>query len=119
MFPPAPARLSTTNCWPKRCMSFSATARDMRSVGPEGAKGTIQRTGRFGYVSPALWAAAAEQISAAESAARQRARQLNTSSFWRTPESILTFGLSRKLHATHLTSSATAPDHGDITSLAP
>jgi hypothetical protein len=44
----APGRLSTTNACPRRCDSFSAIARDIRSVGPEGAKRTIQRTGLLG-----------------------------------------------------------------------
>ena len=42
--PPAPARLSTMNCWPKARLSSGAMARANMSVVPPGANGTTMRT---------------------------------------------------------------------------
>src|SRR5450432_3797618 len=49
MLPPAPARLSTTTCWPHASDNFAATTRAITSVGPPGANGTIMRTAFVGY----------------------------------------------------------------------
>src|SRR5471032_2549957 len=49
MLPPAPARLSTTTCWPSDSESFCAMMRAMTSVGPPGAKPTMMRIGFTGY----------------------------------------------------------------------
>src|SRR5262245_27203716 len=58
MAPPAPARFSTTNCWPSFSFSHCAVVRAMPSVLPPGANGTIRVTGRCGQdcarVSPAM-----------------------------------------------------------------
>src|SRR5690349_14121764 len=53
MLLPPPGRLSTTNCWPVRCVSHWLMMRARMSVVPAGVYGTIQRTGRFGYASAA------------------------------------------------------------------
>src|SRR5258706_11893756 len=45
MLPPAPARLSITNGWPRISPSFCPAMRAMMSVGPPGAKGMMTRTG--------------------------------------------------------------------------
>jgi hypothetical protein len=50
MVPPAPARLSTMNCWPNSAVSFDANMRATMSVPPPGASGTITRTGRSGHL---------------------------------------------------------------------
>src|SRR4051812_46923731 len=49
MLPPAPGRLSITNCWPRASDSFCPTRRASTSVVPPGAKGTSNRTGLAGY----------------------------------------------------------------------
>ena len=46
--PPAPARLSITNCWPSRWPSFWPNTRAKTSVEPPAANGTITRTGFSG-----------------------------------------------------------------------
>src|SRR5258706_16422097 len=46
--PPAPARFSTTNDWPKLSLSLLATMRPSVSAVPPGAKGTTTRTGFAG-----------------------------------------------------------------------
>src|SRR5712672_7317 len=48
ILPPAPARFSTTNCWPRVSLSFAPTILAMISTGPPGANGTMTRTGLFG-----------------------------------------------------------------------
>ena len=48
MLPPAPARLSTMNCWPKALVSSGASARARMSVVPPAANGTTMRTGLVG-----------------------------------------------------------------------
>ena len=48
MFPPTPARLSTTNCCPSASPSFWPTMRATRSTLPPAAYGTIARTGLVG-----------------------------------------------------------------------
>jgi hypothetical protein len=45
---PAPARFSTTNCWPRLAESRCAMKRAMKSVPPPGANGTMMRTGFVG-----------------------------------------------------------------------
>src|SRR5688572_1476636 len=58
MTPPAPVRLSTTNCWPHFSESFWAIVRAVVSVPAPGANGTIMRTGLSGYFGAgSLWAA--------------------------------------------------------------
>src|SRR5262245_17074603 len=53
--PFAPGRLSTMTCCPQDSVSFWPTVRASRSDGPPGAKGTITRMGRVGYVcAPAV-----------------------------------------------------------------
>src|SRR5260221_666200 len=47
MFPPAPARFSTRNCWPRASLSLAPTILAMMSTGPPGAKGTMTRTRLF------------------------------------------------------------------------
>src|SRR5437773_5643026 len=69
MFPPAPARFSTTNCWPRVSLSFAPTILAMMSTGPPGAKGTMTRTGLFGQ-------SCAKQAPASAHAARASARVL-------------------------------------------
>src|ERR1019366_10188413 len=49
MVPPAPARLSTTSCWPQISLSLAATIRAVTSTPPPGAKPTSNRPGLFGY----------------------------------------------------------------------
>jgi hypothetical protein len=46
--PPAPARLSTTTCWPISPLSFSAMMRMTMLVLPPGGNGTISVIGRLG-----------------------------------------------------------------------
>ena len=46
--PEAPARLSTTTCWPRPSESFGASRRPSTSTLPPGAKGTTIRRGRDG-----------------------------------------------------------------------
>jgi hypothetical protein len=48
MLPLAPARLSTTTCWPHTSLSFCETTRATMSVAPPGENGTITRTGFVG-----------------------------------------------------------------------
>ena len=45
---PAPGRFSTTNGLPNPCSSFWPSRRARMSVPPDGAKGTMKVTGRFG-----------------------------------------------------------------------
>src|SRR5258705_10442559 len=52
--PPAPARFSTTNCWPKASLSRWATMRVMVSGSPPAAYGTTILTGLAGYACAAL-----------------------------------------------------------------
>src|SRR5690242_2936024 len=47
--PPAPPRLSTTNCWPRISDNFAENTRAVMSLPPPGANGTITRTGLVGY----------------------------------------------------------------------
>src|SRR5258708_3042499 len=63
MLPPAPARFSTTNCWPRLSLSFAPTILAMMSTGPPGAKGTMTRTGLLGQ-------SCAKQVPASAHAAR-------------------------------------------------
>src|SRR5437773_888535 len=67
MFPPAPARFSTTNCWPRVSLSFAPTILAMMSTGPPGAKGTMTRTGLFGQSCAKQAPASAHAASATES----------------------------------------------------
>src|SRR5258708_31231920 len=60
ILPPAPARFSTTNCWPRLSPIFWLSRRAMTSVGPPGAKPTSTLTGLLGY---ACAAAGAEGIA--------------------------------------------------------
>jgi hypothetical protein len=46
--PAAPARFSTTNCWPNRSLSFCASIRAITSTPPPAATGTTMRTSRSG-----------------------------------------------------------------------
>src|SRR5688572_24049429 len=65
MLPPAPARFSTTTCWPSRELSRGAIARATRSLAPPGANPTSRRTGLLGYASAAqLWDAPSISIAA-------------------------------------------------------
>src|SRR6187399_1186693 len=47
--PPAPPRLSTTNCWPRYSESLFENWRAVMSLPPPGANGTTTRTGLAGY----------------------------------------------------------------------
>src|SRR5438034_9086740 len=67
MLPPAPARFSTTNCWPRVSLSFAPTILAMMSTGPPGAKGTMTRTGLFGQSCAKQVPASAHAASATES----------------------------------------------------
>src|SRR5216117_1553803 len=67
MLPPAPARFSTTNCWPRVSLSFAPTILAMMSTGPPGAKGTMTRTGLFGQPCAKQAPASAHAASATES----------------------------------------------------
>src|SRR5207247_10461038 len=67
MLPPAPARFSTTNCWPRVSLSFAPTILAMMSTGPPGAKGTMTRTGLFGQPCGRQAPASAHAASATES----------------------------------------------------
>src|SRR5712691_925094 len=67
MLPPAPARFSTTNCWPRLSLSFAPTILAMMSTGPPGAKGTMRRTGLFGQSCAKQVPASAHAASATES----------------------------------------------------
>src|SRR5688572_19098958 len=53
--PPAPPRLSTTNCWPRNSESLFENTRAVMSLPPPGANGTMTRTGLTGY----FWASTA------------------------------------------------------------
>src|SRR5690349_16989275 len=70
--PPAPPRLSTTNCWPRYSDSLVENARAVMSLPPPGAKGTTTRTTLLGYCW--LWAGAAAkpQHTAATASAHAR-----------------------------------------------
>ena len=57
MLPPAPALLSTRNCWPGLSVSLAATMRAIVSLAPPGACGTMIVTGLLGYLSCANGAA--------------------------------------------------------------
>jgi hypothetical protein len=46
--PPAPARLSTTTCWPRLLESFCARRRPSWSGAPPAESATISLIGRFG-----------------------------------------------------------------------
>src|SRR5205085_3675286 len=62
MLPPAPARFSTTTCWPRRSASAGATMRAVVSVPPPGSKPTtmvIGFAGKFCAAAPWLMASAA------------------------------------------------------------
>jgi hypothetical protein len=48
MLPAAPALFSTSTCWPRIWLSFSATMRALVSVTPAVANGTISRMGLLG-----------------------------------------------------------------------
>src|SRR4051794_320676 len=52
MVPPAPARFSTTTCWPSASPSAGATVRAVMSTLPLGGHGTTTRTGREGKSCP-------------------------------------------------------------------
>src|SRR5258708_25749765 len=67
MLPPAPARFSTTNCWPRLSLSFTPTILAMMSTGPPGAKGTMTRTGLLGHAWAWQAPANAHAASATES----------------------------------------------------
>src|SRR6476661_3642244 len=49
MIPLAPARLSTTTCWPNDSPNFCPMSRAMMSFEPPGANGTMSRMGLTGY----------------------------------------------------------------------
>src|SRR5688500_3942137 len=65
MLPPAPARLSGTNCTPYALVSVSAAKRPMMSVGPPGGNGMITRTGLVGYCCALAVAQSADSAAAA------------------------------------------------------
>src|SRR5688500_1052921 len=69
--PPAPGRLSTTNCWPNDSVSFCPTSLAMMSFDAPGVNGTIQRTGRLGKPA-ALSAAHAAAENPAQRVAAER-----------------------------------------------
>src|SRR6478609_2648130 len=73
--PPAPARLSTMNCWPNALDSSGAIARARMSVVPPAANGTTMRTGLVGQL---LWAqdGAAMRASAVATEAASAVRRL-------------------------------------------
>src|SRR3989442_4381466 len=73
MLPPAPARFSTTNCWPKALESSGAIARARMSVVPPGAKGTTILTGLVGQLLCAAAGVAVKII--ADNAQRISARR--------------------------------------------
>src|SRR4051812_47139515 len=53
MLPPAPARFSTTTCWPSVRLILSATVRAIASLPPPAAYGTTSVIGRDGKSSAA------------------------------------------------------------------
>jgi hypothetical protein len=72
MVPPAPPRLSMTNCWPHVSLSFWNRMRLTVSAPPAGGYGTITRTGRAGQAAcaeavPVRAAGADAATAAAES----------------------------------------------------
>src|SRR4051812_27648650 len=72
MVPLAPPRLSMTNCWPRRCDSFSAIGRMMASDGPPAVHGLMTSTGLDGYASCAKADAASRPSDTASTPARRR-----------------------------------------------
>src|SRR4051812_36400299 len=73
--PLAPARLSTTTCWPNAAENFCPTSRAMMSFDPPGANGTMRRMGLEGYAPGAFLACAcATPASARPAAAAMRNR---------------------------------------------
>jgi hypothetical protein len=68
ILPLAPARLSTSTCWPQESESFCATMRVTMSVAPPGENGTMTRTDLTGKlcasagVAPSSAAAANDDI---------------------------------------------------------
>jgi hypothetical protein len=74
MLPPAPARLTITAGWPNLAFSPVETMRAITSVGPPGAAGTMNRTGRLGY-GPSVWACAL--VPAVASIAAKAARRVS------------------------------------------
>src|SRR3982750_2887418 len=65
MLPPAPARFSTTTCWPRSSESAGAMMRAVVSVPPPGSKPTTVVTGLFGYWACAERAATPSAMAAA------------------------------------------------------
>src|ERR1041384_6244913 len=65
MSPPAPARFSTTTCWPICSPSVFATMRAVVSVPPPGSKPTTIVIGLFGKFCAAALAAKPAKASAA------------------------------------------------------
>src|SRR5579883_1297926 len=71
ILPLAPTRLSTTNCWPRRWLSFWPSMRASTSAVLAGGKGTMKWTGRAGHglsaatgwATPASFAAASNNIA--------------------------------------------------------
>src|SRR6188474_797222 len=70
--PPAPARLSTMNCWPNAFDSSGATARARMSVVPPAANGTTILTGFVGQLPCAAAGRTARQARPAASASAAR-----------------------------------------------
>ncbi len=55
--PAAPARFSTTTCWPRNCVSPGWISLATKSEAPPGANGTITRMGWVGYLEASCAAA--------------------------------------------------------------
>src|SRR5688572_793798 len=95
MFPPAPARFSTTTDCPHASLSFCASCRAITSVAPPAAKGTTIFTGFDGHA----WPSAANDASAKPTAPNHRtACFANISLLLRWVVSIVSRPLSTREH---------------------
>ncbi len=74
LLPPAPGRLSTPTCWPRRAPRRSATTRAPVSVTPPGVKGPTRRIGLLGK-SACASAGGAASVSALEAASASQRRR--------------------------------------------
>src|SRR6185503_11714809 len=76
MLPAAPARLSTTNCWPSASASLGVTRRVVMSTPAPGGKPTRTRTGFTGYDWAPAGAIASAMHAGISSTARRRAANM-------------------------------------------
>src|SRR5262245_21971586 len=65
MMPDAPARLSTTTCWPIDFVTPGAMIRAFTSTVPPGGNGEISRIARSGYFAPCAHAACVQVATSA------------------------------------------------------